>query len=387
MLTALPNEQLQWFNDARFGVFFHWGIYAVHARGEWAYVSEQYPPDAYARLAWEFKPRVGWADTWMDLVTASGARYAVMTTKHHDGYCLFETATSAFSAPRTGPGRDLVREYVDACRRAGVKVGLYYSPPDWRWSFTPLTPSDAAYAAYRDYVHTQVHELCTHYGPIDLWWWDGTPPEGEALMAWMRQAQPTMVINDRGGIALDCASCEKEIRPPKDLSRPWECCTTSNQHWGYFGAGDIRWMSTADVVHWLTCVAASGGNLLLNIGPTASGAIPAKAQRLFREVGEWLKVHGESIYGTGRSSISGGAVGCTTARGNTAYVHILHYYAPELVVLSPQVRVQSARLLATGQPLQVRQEGARVILSGLPRRAPDRRDTVVVLDTDGSAEA
>ncbi len=382
------SDRLLWLKDARFGVFFHWGTYAVHAHGSWAMHQEAIPAETYRQLAYRFKPRKGWADEWMDLVVGSGARYAVLTTKHHEGYCLFPTKTTDYNAAQTGPGRDLIREYVDACRRAKVKVGFYYSAPDWRFGLDPITPdSGDLYSRYKDSTRAQVEELCTNYGPIDLWWWDGEPPDVDETLRWMREAQPKMVINDRCGRELDCASCEKEIRPPADIKRPWECCTTSNEHWGYFGPGDIKWLRDVDAIHWLVTCASWEGNLLLNIGPKADGTLPAKAVSHFTRIGEWLEVNGESIYGTRRSSLSGGAGGATTARGEAAYLHILHYLAPEYVILSPRVRVLSARVLSTGQELNVRQEGERVIISGLPRRAPDRRDTVVVLKTDGCAEA
>jgi alpha-L-fucosidase len=389
MTTSLETNRVQWLKDARFGVFFHWGTYSVQGRNEWALALERTPLEEYERLADRFTPKPGWAEDWMDLVVASGARYAVLTAKHCEGYCLFESQSTPYNAPNTGPGRDLVREYVDASRRASIKVGLYFTPWDWRYSWDAAgpAPDSAGYSAYREAMHTQIRELCTNYGPIDLWWWDGVPPDTDEIIAWMRQAQPQMVINDRCGRVLDCASCEKEIRPPADTSRPWECCTTSNEHWGYVGAGDIRWMSAADAIHWLVCCASHGGNLLLNIGPRADGSIPARAQRLFTQIGDWLRENGEAVYGSRASSLTGGALGCTTARSDTAYLHLLHYYAPEIVILSPKVQVQSAYLLATGQPLHVRQVGERVIIAGLPRRAPHREDTVIVLKTDGSAEA
>jgi alpha-L-fucosidase len=384
MQVLSQEDRVKWFNEARFGVFFHWGVSSIRARGEWALYSERTPWDEYLGLASRFHPKPGWAEEWMETVRSSGAKYAVMTTKHHDGYCLFDTASSDFSSAKTGPRTDLVAEYVNACRKAGVPVGLYYSPPDWRFGWdmaAPLNPDYERHAEYVEYIRTQVHELCTNYGPIDLWWWDGVPPNVEETVAWMREAQPNMIINDRCGLKLDCATAEKEIRPPSEPAPAWEVCTTSNMHWGYFGGGDRRWMSTRDVIHWMTAVASLGGNFLLNIGPKADGSIPAKARRLFTGVGDWLAANGESVYGTGPSSVTGGSVGAVTAKGDTAYLHIMHYYAPQVVILSPEVRVESAKVLATGQSLGVRQTGERVIISGLPRKAPDTSDTVVVLKT------
>lgn len=376
--------RLTWFREAGFGLFFHWGTYSVPGRGEWALNLERIPFEEYEKHADNFKPRKGWADEWMKLVKRSGGRYAVLTTKHCEGYCLFKTKSTDYSAPETGPGRDLVAEFVASARRAGVKIGFYFTPWDWRFSWTnPMDPKDPKFPEYRKCINTQIKELCTQYGPIDLWWWDGIPPDVKKITAWMRKTQPNMVINDRCGLKLDCASSEGEMKKPDYSSPAWEVCKTSNKHWGYFAdEKTCQWMSLAESLHWLVSIAGMGGNFLYNIGPKADGSIPAKAEKLFRAIGEWLKKNGESVYGCGGSSITGGACGTTTARGNTVYFHILHYTYPEVVFLSPKLKVSSARILLTGKPLKVTQVGERVIISDLPKKAPDVNDTVIVLKTN-----
>ena len=195
MPSQKAAKRVKWFREATFGVFFHWGIYSVYGRAEWVRFQERIPMEEYKKLAADFKPKKGWADEWMELVKRSQAKYAVLTTKHHDGYCLFDTKTTTdFSAPTTGPGRDLIAEYADACRRHNVKVGFYYSGPDWRyfnWEDKDMwNVKQKATPKYKDYsevILTHIEELCTNYGKIDLWWWDGGPPDVKKTIAKMRK--------------------------------------------------------------------------------------------------------------------------------------------------------------------------------------------------------
>ena len=379
------SGQFTWWKEARFGVFFHWGSYSVYGRAEWAMNQERWPFDEYKKFADMFKPKKDWADEWMELIKRAGAKYAVLTTKHCEGYCLFKTKSTDYSAPNTGPGRDLVAEYVDACRKAGVKIGFYFTPWDWRFSWDPLWtgPKNKMTKEYRTCMNIQIEELCKNYGPIDLWWWDGVPPDVKNVIARMREWQPKMIINDRCGLKLDCGSAEKKLTFSDDPNHAWEVCTTSCKHWGYYAdEATCQWMSLAESIHWLVSTASHASNLLYNIGPRADGTIPPKAKTLFEGMGDWLRKNGESIYGVGPSSITGGACAATTAKGNTVYLHVLHWAQPEIVVLSPKLKVTSAKLLLTGKKLGVRQEGERVIISGLPRKAPDPIDTVIELKTN-----
>lgn len=391
MASQKGTDRLGWFREARLGVFFHWSIFSVD--DPLAHCLWWSDFNDYKRLADKFKPKKCWAQEWMDLVKKSGAKYAVLTTKHHNGFCLFETETTDFSAP-SYTGRDLIAEYVGACRKGGIKVGFYFSGPDWRFSHSSVgvDPKSRQLNEFKRCVHTQIRELCTNYGKIDVWWWDGGPPETGKVIRWMRKVQPEMVINDRCGIGtwqqkLDCASCEGEIKPPSDPKHMWEACKTSNKHWGYYGPGDISWMSVTEAIHWLVTIASHSGNFLLNIGPKANGDIPPKARRLFEAIGRWLAVNGESIYACKRSHLQGDEGCALTAKGKTAYLHILHYYHPEIIVLSPKAKIKTARILATGRKLTVRASGPRVTISGLPSKAPDKHDTVIELKTSACAEA
>lgn len=394
MKSPKEIERLKWFREAALGVFFHWGIYSVYQRAEWAMCQERIPYEEYKKFAAGFKPKKGWADEWMKLVKRSEAKYAVLTTKHCDGYCLFNTGTTAnYSAPATGPGRDLIAEYVDACRRHKVKIGFYFTPFDWRfvnWKDKDVLnirkSNSRKYKEYRKVILTLIEELCTNYGKIDLWWWDGMPPDVRKINARMRRWQPDMVINDRCGMHLDCASSENSLTRPDYPSPAWEVCKTSNKHWGYYADdATCQWMSVAESIHWLVTAAQGGGNLLFNIGPRANGDIPATAAKLFEGIGAWLRKNGASVRGVNPSSITGGCGGAVTARGTTTYLHILHYARPSYTVFSPKAKVKSARVLVTGQRLKVKQVGERVVISDLPSKAPDPIDTVVVLKTDRSS--
>jgi len=387
------KDKFKWWNEVRFGVFFHWGIYSSLGRGEWVRYLERIPFEEYKKLTDKFKPKKDWAEDWVKFVKRAGAGYAVLTTKHHDGYCLFDTKTSAdFSAPTTAPGRDLIAEYVAACRKRNIKVGLYYSAPDWRYywnlkhGMVVKRERTKKYKEYKEVILTHIEELCNNYGKIDYWWWDGSPPDVKKTVAKMQKWQPDMLMNDRCGLKMGIASAEKVMQPPEDPKYNWECSLTSNDHWGYYGPGDDCWLTLTKSIHWMTCAGTLGGNFLYNVGPKANGDIPAKANELFAGMGDWLKKYGKSYYGCGRSSIEGGCSGCVSAKGKTAYLHIHHYTYPYYVVISPKVKVKSATIMKTGEKLKVRQEGRRFILTGLPAKAPDKHDTVIVLKTDKSSE-
>jgi alpha-L-fucosidase len=388
MRKRRKSRRFEWWNEARFGIFWVWGCYAVNERGELGSLFERTPLDEYKKFADGFKPKKDFAHDWMELHRRAGARYAVLTAKYCDGYALFDTKSSDYSAPKTGPGRDLVAEYVDACRKAGVRIGIYFNPTDWRfsWSYSGPEPKTAKHREWSDVLNTQIEELCTNYGPIDLWWWDGGPPGAEKIVKKMRKWQPNMMMNNRAGQPYDFACGEKVFPPAEERRGNWEMCLTSNEHWGYF-KHDHCWISLSTSIHHMTWTGGAGGNFLYCIGPKASGDIPAPARRIFEGMGAWLKQYGESYYGKGPSTIKGGCAGFVVAKGKTAYLHIHFYASPHYVLLSPGIRVRSATVMKTGQRLTVKHEGERVILTGLPPKPPDVHDTVVVLKTDRPSEA
>jgi len=379
------QQRMKWWNDARFGMFIHWGVYSIPARGEWVMHVEKIPKEIYARYAQAFHPKRYDPNEWAALAKEAGMRYMVLTSRHHDGYSLFDSQVSDFTAPKTAAGRDLVAEYVKACRKAGLKVGFYYSLLDWRyqayWDGPDKDPE--AWRKFIEYVHAQVRELCTRYGKIDILWYDGGwPHSAEAwqsakLNAMVRQLQPHIIINNRSQLPEDFGTPEQHIIPEQG-GRAWESCMTMNDHWGY-AAGDHNWKSATQLIHNLATCVSGGGNYLLNVGPKPDGTIPAYSVRRLKEIGAWMKVNGRSIYGCGRAPFGGGTAGPTTARGSTVYLHVFYWPGGELCLSGVETPVKSARLLATGRRAKVSQGGTSLCITGLPQKAPDPHDSVIEL--------
>lgn len=392
---AAPSQQarLKWFHQARFGMFIHWGLYAIPARGEWVMHVERIPTEEYAPLARRFRPRRFDADEWVALAKDAGMKYMVLTTRHHDGFSLFDSQVSDFTSVKTAAGRDFIGEYVRACRRARMKIGFYYSLLDWRWPAYWAGPEKDpdGWSEFREYVHAQVRELCTNYGKLDILWYDGAWPHdanawrSAALNRMVRRLQPHIIINDRSRLPEDIDTPEQHIKA-SEPGRAWESCMTMNDNWGY-SAGDHNWKSTTQLIHNLVRTASGAGNYLLNVGPKADGTIPAASVRRLREIGKWMAVNGESVYGSQPCPFGRNMVGMTTAKGSTVYLHVLRWPGEEICIAGVKSKVKSAHLLATGAPARVAQQGDRLFLRGLPRKAPDRHDSVVVLSLQGKPEA
>ncbi len=384
------EQRIQWWRESRYGMFIHWGLYALLERGEWAMYMERIPKAEYAALADRFDPRRYKADEWVALAQEAGMKYMVLTSRHHDGFCLWDTATTDYSAPKTAAGRDLVAEYMDACHRAGMKVGLYYSLLDWRWPAYWLGPEKAPeqWAESVAYVHAQVKELVTKYGRLDILWYDGGWPwnadqwQSKKLNAMVRRAQPGILINNRSGLPEDFGTPEQHIAAEQ---RPWEACMTLDELWWGWHPGDPNVKSGMAVARTLVQCVSQGGNFLLNVGPRADGTIAPVQAKPLREAGAWLAANGESIYGCGGAP--GGLTfrhfGWVTARKKTLYLHVCYWCGEELVLGGLDNKVKSAVLLATGQGLEVERRKDRTIIRGLPRKAPDSVDTVIRLEVAG----
>ena len=384
-----PDSSLRWFTEARFGMFIHYGLYSILGRHEWAMCYERIPIDEYRPLAKRFHPRAGCAGEWVALAREAGARYLVLTTRHHEGFALFHTEASEFNSVAAPLGRDLVREYVDACRAAGVGVGLYYSVADWGDPGFVAGPKQdpAGWARFVDVAHTQLRELMTHYGKVEYLFYDGCPPpetwDCAGINAEIRRLQPEILISSRCGLDEDVVSAEGHTMG--DPGKPWETCMTTNDSWGC-NYGDHQWKSARTVVRHLMTCAHNGGNFLLNAGPTGDGAVPVPAARLFQQMGGWLQHNGDAIYGTDPHPFQYADQKLSTGRGSTAYIPLHHYHGPESVVAGIGNAVLEARLLATGKAITFRQEANRVFLTGLPAREPDRLLTVVALELDGEPQ-
>jgi len=381
------KDRTKWFSEVRFGMFIHWGLYSILERAEWVMYLERIPKSEYAKLADKFKPDKFDADEWVEMAKRAGMRYMVLTTRHHDGFSLFDSKVSDFTSVKTAAKRDFVAEYVDACRRHGMKIGFYYSLLDWRWDAYWKGPKEdpEGWAEFLKYVHSQVEELCTQYGKIDVLWYDGawpyTPEDWKAaeLNARVRELQPHILINNRTGLPEDFDTPEQVIRPSKP-GRLWETCMTMNDSWGYFEA-DRNWKSVKQLIQYLVICASREGNFLLNVGPRADGTFPPEAVERLEAIGEWMRVHGESVYGSKRCPFTT-TVGPLTAKENKVYVHAFRWPGREICVAGVGNAVQSAYILSTGEEVRFVQEKDRVFLKGLPRLAPDPYDTVIVIELD-----
>jgi len=386
-------ERLRWWVEARFGMFIHWGLYAIPARGEWVMFFERIPKSEYAKLARKFNPKRFDADEWVALAKEAGMRYMVLTTRHHDGFCLWDSQVSDFTSVKATPAkRDFVAEYVEACRRAGMKIGFYYSLLDWRWPeyWDGPAKNPEGWARFRDYVHAQVRELMTNYGKIDILWYDGAWPytaedwQSQRLNAMVRSLQPDIIINNRSGLLEDFETPEQHIRY---FDRPWESCMTIDEAWWGYHAGDRHLKSPPEIIRLLVRCVAGNGNLLFNVGPRADGSIPEAYKRRLRAVGEWLRRNGESIYGAGAAPISAGHLGLVTAKNNRVYLHIFYWPGKTACVAGIKNRVVKASILATGEEIPFEQREDRLFIFGLPRRPLDPMDTVIVLELEGRPEA
>lgn len=384
-MTAQP-ERIERFLQDRFGMFIHFGLYAIPARGEWVRSMERISVEDYQKYFEQFNPTEFNPREWAKLAKEAGMKYAVMTAKHHDGFCLFDSALTDYKSTNTPFGRDLVREYVDAFRAEGLKVGLYYSLLDWhhpdypayRDGNHPMRDNEAFrdipqdFSNYIQYFHGQVRELLTNYGKIDILWFDfsykdsvndmsGEKWGASELIRMIRGIQPEIVLDDRLGrqtgpytklLYGDYASPEQCL-PKKGLTDaegtelPWEACVTLNDHWGYC-AGDENYKTPKTVVRSLVECASKNGNLIVNVGPNARGLIPEKSAEILREVGKWMKANGESIYGCGRADLEKPEWGRYTVNGNTLYAHILDRGIGQIRLDGLAGKVRCAHLLADG---------------------------------------
>ncbi len=414
------KEYMDWFLDARFGMFIHWGIYAIPARGEWVKQQESIVEEAYQPFFETFNPIHYDPRVWAKAARAAGMKYVVMTSKHHDGFCLFDTKYTDYKSTNTPAGRDLVKEYVEAFRAEGLKVGFYYSLLDWHHPDYPIKGDrihpmrnhpdfkehEGNLPRYADYVRSQVEELLTNYGKIDIIWFDFSYDEmrGEAwkateLVKMVRRLQPGILIDNRLGgnirarqpeiYAGDFASPE-QIIPPAGVTNedgqpiPWEACITLNDHWGY-NAADKNWKPAKTVVRALVECVSKGGNLLLNVGPTAKGEIPPECLEILAQVGGWMHRNGDSIYGCGNANLEKPEWGRFTRRGKRLYAHLLERGIGPVNLRGMQDQVAYARLLADdseirlARPWNAEEYPHDAFITFQKSELPDDWDTVVEL--------
>ena len=378
------ERRMQWWHQARFGMFIHWGLYSTLGPHAWAMEEEGIPVAEYEKQAWAFKPKPNAARAWAQLAKRAGMKYMVMTSKHHEGFCNFDTKTTNYNAAKTGPGRDLVREYLEAARAEGLRAGLYFSLMDWHHPDGARCKTDeAARRRFVDYVHAQVRELCTNYGKLDVLWYDVNWPltaegwESAAMNRMVRQLQPDIILNNRSGIPEDFETPEQEIRASRN--RNWEVCMTMNDSWGYQRADD-NWKSPKTVLRNLITCVRDGGNYLLNIGPTADGSIPPDSVRILTEVGQWIDRNGATVLASDRCQPRSSEFLTFTRRGKTLYAHVYYWPGESLSIGGLQTKVLSAKLAATGTAVQFDQDPFRLRLTGLPAAPPDHPLTTIALE-------
>ena len=384
---ATRAERMQWWHAARFGMFVHFGVYSTIERHEWVMENEAWPIGPYTRHAASFKPALNCPRAWAKLAKQAGMKYMVFTTKHHEGFCHFDTRLTNYNAPKQGPGRDIVREYVDAARAEGLHVGFYYSLMDWHHPDGALCATDeAARRRFVDYTHGLIRDILTNYGTIDVLWYDVAWPldangwESEKMNQMVFQLQPKIIVNNRNKLQGDFSTPEQEIVAEKN-GRAWESCMTLNGSWGYQRADD-NWKSSRTVIRNLIECASSGGNYLLNIGPRPDGSIPEESVRILSEVGRWMEVNGDTIYKSDLCQVRRSNYASFTRTGNTLYMHV-HFWPGEYVAISGlKVKVKSARLLKTGSEVKFTQDEFQTKFVDLPDKAPDDLVTTIAIECD-----
>ncbi|HEX5504350.1 MAG TPA: alpha-L-fucosidase [Thermomicrobiales bacterium] len=368
----------RWFTRDRFGLFIHWGLYALPARHEWVKQRERIRDEDYQKYFDHFDPDLYDPAEWARDAKAAGMRYAVITAKHHEGFCLWDSALTDYKAPNTPAGRDLLRPWVDAFRAEGLRIGFYYSLIDWHHPEFPvdgLHPrrDDRAYieanagrdmAKYRAYLFGQVRELLETYAPDILWLdfsypgrvWGGKGRDdwhAAELVALVRDLAPDIILNDRLDLpeSADIVTPEQyqpRAWPERDGRRVvWEACQTLNGSWGY-DRDNLQWKSPELVARLLVDTVAKGGNLLLNVGPTARGEFDPRARALLAEVGAWLRRHGRAIYGGTASDLAPPPDCRYTRRGDRLYLHVFAWPYRHLHLDGLAGQVAYAQLLHDG---------------------------------------
>jgi alpha-L-fucosidase len=416
--TETPEQRdarMKWWREAKFGLFIHWGVYAVPAGtykdqrvpgiGEWIMNRGKIPVAEYRPFAKQFNPVKYDPDQWVRLAKEAGMKYIVITSKHHDGFALFDSRATAWDVVDATPyGKDLLKPLAAACRKHGLKLGFYYSQAqDWNhpggaasgghWDRAQEGDMDAY---LRDIAVPQVREILSNYGPIAILWFD-TPvnmtPERAGMFLPLPKLQPGLIVNNRlgGGFRGDTETPEQFIPATGFPGRDWETCMTMNGTWGYKSYDD-NWKSPETLIRNLVDIASKGGNYLLNVGPTAEGLIPAPSVERLREVGRWMKVNGDAIYGTAASPFKRLAWGrCTQKRSGsqtTLYLHVFSWPTDgKLQVPGLKNRVERAYLLADPRrkALAVAGDPGGVTLS-LPPTAPDAVSTTIALRIEGAAD-
>jgi len=420
---TLAYDRTAWYRNAKFGMFIHWGPYSLASvEASWPIMVPKpggITEAEYRELPKRFNPQKFDPHAFVDLARLAGQEYMVFTTKHHDGFCMFDSDYTDYKITNTPYGKDIVAQLSKACAEDGMPLGLYYSPPDMHhpdfrdtskpasenWNGEPQRPE---WPGYLQYMQLQLTELLTRYGPVAIIWFDGLHHQekydGVRVLEMIRQLQPATLVNDRIGVDADyetpeqfiptaiptkgivltgidpkvSAKLKNTVPRPEDF-RLWETCMTINNTWAY-NKNDHDYKSAQTLIRSLVEVASRGGNFLLNVGPQPDGQIQPEFQQRLRAIGEWLTLNGDSIYGTTYGPIQGLTGIRTTAKGKSIYVHVLDWSAPTCEIPGFEGRVLSARLLADGRPLTFRQSEDKLQID-VPPQAPDPNVSVIAIKT------
>lgn len=389
------NKRVEWYKDARFGMFIHWGLYAIPARGEWIRSYEKITKEDYMQYFDEFDPKDYDPRAWARAAKEAGMKYVVLTAKHHDGFCLFDSKYTDFKSTNTKCGRDLVAEYVEAVRAEGLKVGLYFTLIDWYHEDYPhfgdrqhpmrdnpeYKNDNRHFENYVEYMHNQIREICTNYGKLDLLWFDfsyddmeGEKWEATKLINMVRELQPDVIIDNRlevnSGSCSSLAQCNpkpyhgdfitpEQMIPPTGIQdvegndMVWEACVTMNNNWGYHATDHFFKPASMLIKKLIECV-SKGGNMILNVGPDAQGRIPDESMKILSEIGRWMKKNSASIYGCGRTDIAKPDFGRVTGKEGHLYFHVYENSIGPLPLLGiTKEEVKGIRYLATGAEVPI----------------------------------
>jgi alpha-L-fucosidase len=413
-------KRMQWWSDARFGMFIHWGLYALPARHEWVKNQERITNETYQKYFDEFNPDQFDPKKWAKEAKAAGMKYAVLTTKHHEGFCLFESKYTNYKASKTAAKRDLVKEYVDAFRAEGIKVGFYYSLIDWHHpDFTidkyhpqrPLTDSDTAYerlnkgrdmAKYRKYLYNQVTELLSNYGKIDILWLDFSFPGkyGKGKDDWgsvelikqIRKLQPGIIVDNR--LDLKEYADGEDFDTPEQVStkelekykgKTWETCQTFSGSWGYY-RDEHSWKTHRQLLDLLITSTSNGGNLILNVGPTARGEFDYRATNALDSLSQWMHANSKSIYycSFAPETFQAPENDKLTYNASTKrlYVHLFDYPSSGILTLHGyKGKIKYAQFLHDNSELKIKEEGNDILLT-VPEKKPGYEIPVVELTLD-----
>lgn len=420
------EARMQWWREARFGMFIHWGLYAIPAGewngkpvgggGEWILNGANIPVAEYEKLAPQFNPVSFDAAEWVRLAKQAGMKYIVITSKHHDGFCLFDTTATDWDVVSGTPyAKDLLKPLADECKKQGVKFCVYYSIMDWHHAsqakhekgYNPTTIRAGKKGEYIDYMKHQLKELVDQYAPHVIWfdgewpsWWE--EENGQEIYDFLLSLDTKLIVNNRVGKGRsgmagfnkkdrtyvgDFGTPEQEIPATGVPGVDWESCMTMNDTWGY-KQQDRNWKSAKTLIRNLVDITSKGGNYLLNIGPTEKGLFPQASIDRLEQIGSWMKVNGESIYNTTSSPFKKLAWGRCTKRSHggkvTLYLHVFDWPKEgKLLVPGLQNKIASAKILSTGASLQAELTKEGVALQ-LPMKSPDTIDTVLVLELIGA---